>query len=55
MIKYKNKIITEELLPVLEDFDKIQIYMSEKMTAVKGRIDVEKFVDFKFARNAKAK
>ena len=51
----KDRIITNELMPVLEDLDRIQTYMSEKMTAVTGKIDVEKFVDLRYAKDAKAK
>jgi NitT/TauT family transport system substrate-binding protein len=50
----KDRITTHELLPNLEDLDKIQKYMSQEMTAVKGLIDVEKFVDTKYALQAGA-
>ena len=50
-----DRITTHELMPILEDLDEIQRYMSQKMTAVKGLIDVDKFVDKKYAIAANAK
>ncbi len=50
-----DRIRTDELLPVLEDLDKIQNYMTDKMHIMKSKIDVEKLVDFQFANTAGAK
>lgn len=51
----KDRITTHELMPVIDDLDKIQEYMITKMNAVKGKIDLEKFIDFTFAKSAGAK
>jgi len=48
----KDRIMTNELMPVLEDFEKIQNYMTEKMGVLKAKIDLEKFVDLRFAKVA---
>jgi len=48
----KDRIITNELMPVLEDFEKIQNYMTEKMGVLKAKIDLEKFIDLRFAKAA---
>lgn len=51
----KDKLITNELMPQLDDFEKIQTYLTENISAMSGKIDLEKFVDLKFATAAKAK
>lgn len=50
-----DKLTTTELLPVLEDLDTIQNYLTEKISSMSGKIDLEKFVDLQFARAAGAK
>lgn len=49
-----DRIMTGELLPVREDFEKMQNYMVETMKVLKGKIDLEKFIDLRFAREAGA-
>jgi NitT/TauT family transport system substrate-binding protein len=49
-----DRIITEELLPRIEDFDKMQNYMVDQMKILKGKIDLEKFIDTRFAKAAGA-
>lgn len=48
----EDRIITNDLLPVIEDFDKMQNYMTEKMGVLKDKIDLDKFVDSRFAKEA---
>ena len=40
---------------MLEDLDTIQNYLTEKISSMSGKIDLEKFVDFQFADAAGAK
>ena len=47
-----DRIITNELMPEIGDFDKMQNYMTEKMGVLKGKIDLDKFIDTKFAKEA---
>jgi NitT/TauT family transport system substrate-binding protein len=51
----RDRIKTTELLPVLEDLDKIQTYLSAAGSAMSGKVDLEKFVDLRFAKQAGAK
>lgn len=48
----KDRIITNELMPLHEDFEKIQDYMTTKMGVLKAKIDLEKFIDTRFAKQA---
>ena len=50
-----DRITTGELFPVIEDLATIQDYMCDKMKLMKGKIDLEKFVDTQFAKAAGAK
>jgi NitT/TauT family transport system substrate-binding protein len=50
----RQRVTMNELLPVLEDFEYIQNYMTTKIEAMSGKIDIEKFVDTRFAVEAKA-
>ena len=50
-----EKIVTNELFPVIEDLDTIQTYLTEKISAMSGKIDLEKFLDTSFAKAAGAK
>jgi NitT/TauT family transport system substrate-binding protein len=49
-----DRITTANLFPVIEDLAKIQDYMHGKMGVMKDKIDLEKFVDTQFAKEAKA-
>ncbi|MBN1841261.1 MAG: ABC transporter substrate-binding protein [Deltaproteobacteria bacterium] len=51
----KDRITTGELFPVIEDLAKIQDYMFDEMNIMKSKIDLEKFVDTQFAKEAGAK
>ncbi len=50
-----DRILTGELLPVLEDLETIQKYMMDEMKIMTSLVDLEKFVDLTFAQNAGAK
>jgi len=47
-----DRIMTNELMPVHEDFEKMQNYMTDKMGVLKAKIDLEKFIDTRFAKEA---
>ncbi len=47
-------MITDELLPNIDDLAKIQDYMYDTMKLLSGKIDLDKFVDLRFAREAGA-
>jgi NitT/TauT family transport system substrate-binding protein len=47
-----DRIMTNELMPVHEDFEKMQNYMTAKMGVLKAKIDLEKFIDTRFAKEA---
>ncbi len=49
-----DRISTEHLLPVLEDLDLIQNYLTSNISAMSGKIDLEKFVDLSYAKEAGA-
>ncbi|MBI9047693.1 MAG: ABC transporter substrate-binding protein [Anaerolineaceae bacterium] len=51
----REKVSFGEMFPVISDYDFIQKYMTEKISAMSGKIDLEKFVDPQFAREAGAK
>ncbi len=55
LTKPKDKLSTNELMPILEDLDTIQTYLTENVSAMSCRIDLEKFVDKRFAEEAGAK
>lgn len=50
-----DRVMTNELLPVVDDLAKIQDYMCDEMKVLKGKIDLDKFVDTRFAKEAGAK
>ena len=50
----KDRIMTEELLPRHEDFEKMQNYMCDSMKVLKGKVDLEKMIDLRFAKEAGA-
>ncbi|MCP5046427.1 MAG: ABC transporter substrate-binding protein [bacterium] len=47
-----DRIMTNELLPQVDDFDRMQNYMTEKMGVLKDKIDLDKFIDTRFAKEA---
>lgn len=47
-----DRIMTSELLPLTDDFDKMQNYMVEKMGVLKDKIDLDKFINPAFAKEA---
>jgi len=51
VLKSQDRIITHDLYPNINDLDRIQIYMREKM-GIGTLIDMEKFVDTRFANIA---
>jgi NitT/TauT family transport system substrate-binding protein len=51
----KETVKTTELLPVLNDLDTIQKYLTDVKSAMSGKIDLEKFVNLDFAKKAGAK
>lgn len=50
-----DRILTSELFPVIEDLDIIQKYMMDEMKIMTSLIDLEKFVDIRFAKKAGAR
>ncbi|OHD26108.1 MAG: twin-arginine translocation pathway signal protein [Spirochaetes bacterium GWD1_27_9] len=50
-----DRVKTTELMPQLRDLEIIQEYMTKKISALSGKIDLEKFVNLTFAKNAGAK
>ena len=50
-----DRITTSRLFPVVEDLDTIQHYMMDKMKVMTSLIDLDGFVDTRFAKLAKAK
>lgn len=51
----KERIQTDELFPVIDDLAIIQDYMFDKMGILKDKVDLDKFVDTRFAKAARAK
>lgn len=51
----RDRVKTTELMPSLNDLDKIQNYLATESGSMSGKIDLEKFVTFDFAKNAGAK
>lgn len=50
-----DRVAFGEMFPVLQDYEYIQNYMTGTISAMSGKIDVEKFVDTSFAKEAGAK
>jgi NitT/TauT family transport system substrate-binding protein len=50
-----DRILTGELFPIIDDLDTIQRYMMDEMKIMTSLIDLEKFVDTRFAKQAGAK
>ena len=49
-----DKLSTTELMPQHTDFEKIQDYLTKNISAMSGKIDLEKFIDTQFAKSAGA-
>ncbi|MBN2511271.1 MAG: ABC transporter substrate-binding protein, partial [Spirochaetales bacterium] len=49
-----QKLSTKRLLPVLDELETMQNYLTTKVSAMSGKIDLEKFVDGRFAKSAGA-
>lgn len=50
-----DRLVTDELFPIIEDLATIQDYMFENMNILTDKIDLEKFVNTSFAKEAGAK
>ncbi len=53
-MKSEDRITTGELFPLAEDISAIQDYMYD-IQALHEKIDIDKLVDIKFAKEAEAK
>lgn len=51
----KDRVVTDELMPNIADLDTIQTYMTQTIKALSDKIDLEKFVDTRFAKIVNAK
>ncbi len=51
----RKKVTYDELFPVIEDFETMQTYLTQTIAAMSKKIDLEKFVETKFAKEAGAK
>jgi NitT/TauT family transport system substrate-binding protein len=49
-----DRVMTNELLPVVDDLARIQDYMCDRMGVLKGKVDLDRFVDIRFAEEAGA-
>lgn len=49
-----DRVLTTELVPNIDDLSIIQDYMCDNMKLLSGKIDLDKFVDVTFAKNAGA-
>ena len=49
-----DRVMTDELLPNVDDLAKIQDYMHDKMKLLSGKVDLDKFVDMRFAKESGA-
>ncbi|PWH12905.1 MAG: twin-arginine translocation pathway signal protein [Anaerolineae bacterium] len=50
----KDRVTYAELKPVIDDFEYMQTYLTTKIKAMSDKIDLEKFIDYRFAEAAKA-
>jgi len=50
-----GRVTFNELYPVVDDFEYIQTYLTEKIQAMSAKIDLNKLIDTQFAREAGAK
>ncbi len=51
----RQRVTMDELVPVHDDFEYIQTYMTSKIEAMSAKIDLEKFIDTRFVLAAGAK
>lgn len=51
----RQPLTTNELMPVIEDLERIQDYMTDVMGIMTEKIDIEKFVDLRFAKEIGAR
>lgn len=51
----KDRVTFGEMFPVIKDYDFMQTYLTKIINAMSGKIDLNKFVDTQFAREAGAK
>jgi NitT/TauT family transport system substrate-binding protein len=53
----RERVCTDKLMPVLSEFEEMQNYLIDTVTvpSLSGKIDVDKFVDLRFAEAAGAK
>lgn len=49
-----DRVMTDELLPNIDDLAKIQDYMHDTMKLLSGKVDLDKFVDMRFAKESGA-
>ncbi len=50
----KDRVTYGELKPVIDDFEYMQTYLTTKIRAMSDKIDLEKFIDYRFAEEANA-
>lgn len=50
----KDRVTYAELKPVIDDFEYMQTYLTTQIKAMSDKIDLEKFIDYRFAEEAKA-
>jgi len=50
----KDRVTYAELKPVIDDFEYMQSYLTTQIKAMSDKIDLEKFIDYRFAEEAKA-
>jgi NitT/TauT family transport system substrate-binding protein len=51
----KDRVVTDELMPNVQDLEAIQNYMTQTIKALSDKVDLGKFVDTRFATAAGAK
>ena len=51
----KDRVTFGEMFPVVKDYDFMQTYLTEVIHAMSDKIDLNKFVDTQFAREAGAR
>lgn len=49
-----DRLSTGDLMPIHDDFETIQNYLTTQVSAMSGKIDLEKFIDLRFAKDAGA-
>ncbi|RCK74410.1 MAG: twin-arginine translocation pathway signal [Anaerolineae bacterium] len=50
----KDRVTYAELKPVIDDFEYMQTYLTTQIKAMSDKIDLEKFIDYRFAEEANA-